>query len=399
MDTVIINNDIVDVSKFKKWHPGGSHILTSNRCNDVTDLFYSFHSNVNYSHLVVGRNEESGIPKYVFEFRQLNTLFKKEKWYEPSKLEFAKHIVICGTIFLASFCFLWLEYSILSGIAMGFFWQQSAGLGHDLGHSSVVTSRKGNMMIGSVMSTVTGISSVWWRHSHFQHHTHTNVKEEDPDIIHMPIFSISEKLLVPFYHNFLHEFVIVDKFAVLLIRIQHMTIFPILLFARFNLYAQSLIHIVNLYDSYVQVEKIGFCLFFCWQMAILYSFGFVKFMIFFLFSHLVSGILHFQIVISHWMSEVKSTEQQQIDHFLHTLETTVDVNCSKHLDWFHIGLQFQIAHHMFPKLPRSRLREATNLIKAICFKHNLPYKSASFFELNVQLYDVMKNVACNHTCM
>ena len=38
------------------------------------------------------------------------------------------------------------------------------------------------------------------------------------------------------------------------------------------------------------------------------------------------------------------------------LRTTIDVDCSEAMDWFHGGLQFQVEHHIFPILPRHNLR-------------------------------------------
>ena len=49
------------------------------------------------------------------------------------------------------------------------------------------------------------------------------------------------------------------------------------------------------------------------------------------------------------------------------------------LDWFYIGLQFQIEHHLFPRLPRHNLREARELVRAVCAKHGIHYHEESFF--------------------
>lgn len=38
------------------------------------------------------------------------------------------------------------------------------------------------------------------------------------------------------------------------------------------------------------------------------------------------------------------------------LATTMDVDCYPWLDWFHGGLQFQVVHHLFCRLPRHNLR-------------------------------------------
>lgn len=40
------------------------------------------------------------------------------------------------------------------------------------------------------------------------------------------------------------------------------------------------------------------------------------------------------------------------------LAGTLDWSCPGWLDWFHGGLQFQIEHHLFPRMPRANLRKA-----------------------------------------
>ena len=45
------------------------------------------------------------------------------------------------------------------------------------------------------------------------------------------------------------------------------------------------------------------------------------------------------------------------DGFLVTqLKGSLDVDCPPWMDWFHGGLQFQVEHHLWPKIPRHNLR-------------------------------------------
>lgn len=392
---VTLHNENVDVSSVMKWHPGGSLVLRDRKNADITDLFDGFHPNVKYSHLIV-KQASSYQPRptrHVADFRKLHMYFKRNGWYDPSPVHFASCTLFCLILLAFSLFNLVSNHITMGAIFMGLFWQQTAGLGHDLGHSSCFQKRRTNMIVGSIMSSVTGLSSAWWRHSHFQHHIHTNVREEDPDIIHLPIFSISHKILEPFYHNFLERHIRVSFFSCTLVRIQHITLYPILLFARLNLYVQSIYYILNRADVYARIETVGISLFFLCHLLFVRVIGIRRFMVFFVISHAVSGLLHVQIVISHWSSNVKSLNDESTDLFLHTLHTTSDIECHHYFDKFHLGLQFQVAHHMFPRLPRCRLREATDMIKIICKAHGLPYHSASFISLNKKLLTNLSQVA------
>ena len=58
---------------------------------------------------------------------------------------------------------------------------------------------------------------------------------------------------------------------------------------------------------------------------------------------------------------------------------TINWSCPAWLDWLHGGLQFQIEHHLFPRMPRHNLRKASPHVQALCRELRLPYHMPSFF--------------------
>lgn len=397
---VYIDQQKVDVTTLLKWHPGGRHSLESNHGNDVTDLFYAIHRGVKFSHLVV--KEDDGVPgsKYepphVRDFRKLHAWMQRAGWYDPTPRHFVMHMTVEALLFIASLCFTMKGSVVVGALLMGMFWHHSAGIGHDLGHSSVFQQRWMNCLIGSGMSAFTGLSSLWWRHSHFQHHIHTNVLPQDPDILHLPIFAITEKLFAHTSHEFLGKAICLDRVTATMVAIQHLTLYPLLFVARFNLYVQSIVHLatstMTAFNKYLfHIERLGFIFFVCWYVSLVYFMkSWKERIVFVLLSHVTSGILHVQIVISHWACETFG--DQKDDHYLHTLKTTMDVQCASCIDWVHLGLQFQVAHHLYPRLPRYRLRQATAYVIDICKEHDLPYLSHSFVGANLLLYNTMYQV-------
>jgi len=67
------------------------------------------------------------------------------------------------------------------------------------------------------------------------------------------------------------------------------------------------------------------------------------------------------------------------DFFKENLETTMDISCPTWMDWFHGGLQFQVEHHFYPRLPRHQLRQCSYRLQEICKKHNMKYHAHSFY--------------------
>merc|ERR1711988_1344726 len=103
-------------------------------------------------------------------------------------------------------------------------------------------------------------------------------------------------------------------------------------------------------------------------------------------SHAVAGILHVQIVLSHWSMhsyEGRAYTGPDDEWYITTMKTTMNVATSPLLDWVHIGLQFQIEHHLFPRLPRHNLRAAREYVRPLCKKHRIPYVEPGFLEGNL----------------
>merc|ERR1711964_653263 len=105
-----------------------------------------------------------------------------------------------------------------------------------------------------------------------------------------------------------------------------------------------------------------------------------------LVSHGYCGLLHLQITLSHWAMPAYNgvgygTNKVHRDHFIEVqFDTTTDIGCDKKDDWFHGGLQFQTAHHCFPRIPRHNLRKLKfDYLMEFCKKHNLSYVTSEGF--------------------
>jgi len=284
---------------------------------------------------------------------------------------------------------------------MGVCWQQMAGLGHDLGHSGVTHDFHTDHLIGSVMAAFMGLSVGWWKSDHNTHHVVCNAVEHDPNIQHMPMLAVTEKIFEQprFWDTYHKKWVGMDSVARLLVSFQHLFFYPLMAFGRINLYVQGFIYILGGHDRhhYPKTELAGLAAFFGWvgyvaacqpSWALAAGWVFV--------SHAVSGVLHVQIVLSHWSMETykgSPYSSLETEWYLMQMRTTMNVATHPLLDWVHIGLQFQLEHHLFPRLPRHNLRKARELVKAVCAKHDIQYHEPGFFAGNVEMWRALKTAA------
>lgn len=187
----------------------------------------------------------------------------------------------------------------------------------------------------------------------------------------------------------------------LLVPNQHYMFYLIMCFARYNLYVQSFMRLFNQKrHTYLHMFELATLIgFHWWQLHLCFYNGLWTGLGYLLLSHAVSGILEVQIILNHYSRPCNTgrvpDSQGQVyagDFFSRQVVTCMDVSCEPYLDWFHGGLHMQTVHHLFPRVVRTRLREATELIKPICAKHNLPYKSVGFFAANYEILRHLKAV-------
>ena len=75
------------------------------------------------------------------------------------------------------------------------------------------------------------------------------------------------------------------------------------------------------------------------------------------------------------------------------MRTTSDVICPESIGFIHGGLQLQVTHHLFPRLPRHNLKKASYLVKEFAEQNGLTYNEFGFVEGNKDVIGVLRNVA------
>jgi len=191
-----------------------------------------------------------------------------------------------------------------------------------------------------------------------------------------------------------------------LVRRQHWLYYPVMSVARFNLYAQSLTHALGI-GMYTKPETLwrrnlqvltllGFWVWLTALTMMLPTWG--SRFVFFMLAHNVAGILHVQITLSHFCMPSYSgvTYDNSTNGYVQTqLQGSLNIDCASWMDWFHGGLQFQVEHHLWPRVPRHRLRELKSVLMEFCKEHGLEYHQATFVRANYIMLCKLKEVAAS----
>lgn len=390
---ISIHGKVYNVTDWVKDHPGGDIPLFNFAGQDATDAFLAFHPASAWKKLddffagyYLSDHRVSEVSK---DYRRLVSEFTNLGLYEDKGhcalftiLSMVALFPVAVYLITTNSC--WAH--LAAGGMMGLIWIQSGWIGHDSGHYNVMFSPYFNRLAQILSGNcLTGISIAWWKRNHNAHHIACNSLEFDPDLQHMPFFAVSSKLFNSLNSYFYERTMVFDLFSRFMVSYQHLTFYPVMCIARLNLFAQSIILLLSKKKVTSRWQEIlGVIVFWSWY-PFLISFlpNWEERLMFVIASFVVTGIQHVQFCLNHFSSPVYVGNPKGNDWFEEQTNGTLNISCPPWMDWFHGGLQFQVEHHLFPRLPRCHLRRIAPLVKGLCKKHKLQYSCVSFMEANM----------------
>lgn len=338
------------------------------------------------------------------EYNKLHKEIIDANLYSCDYFRYVKELTRIGLMFGLSYYLLFCKnQQFLSAFVLAWAWQQSVFIAHDAGHISITHHYQLDNIFGmTIASWFGGLSLGWWKRNHNVHHLVTNDPIHDPDIQHIPFFAVSTQFFNNVYSTYYEKYLWFDKIAQILIPWQHYLYYPILCFGRFNLYRLSWNHI--LFNLGPRNGKAAWFRYYEFAGLIFFTYWFFYLIIYckleswkerfqyIMVSHITTVIVHVQITLSHFA--MSTSDLGVSESFpMRQLRTSMDVDCPRWLDFFHGGLQFQIVHHLFPRLPRHNLRAAQPYVLRFCEKVGIKYSIYGFSKGNNAVLSHLEEIA------
>jgi linoleoyl-CoA desaturase len=247
---------------------------------------------------------------------------------------------------------------------------------HDANHGSYFKSRRHNHLVGWTADALLGFSSYAWRVKHnVAHHTYTNVDGYDDDIEKTPYARFSPiQPTRPWY------------------RFQHIYVWP--LYSLMGLRWQTLgdinsIRVGSIGKSALRFPSgwtlaglVGGKVFYAtWAIVLpLLVFPWWKVATVYLGLSMVgSVVMAITFQLAHCVEEASFASPADLVSdrrvwAVHEVETTVDF-CphNKLLTWALGGLNYQIEHHLFPRLPHTLYPTIAPIVERNCLRHGVRY--------------------------
>jgi delta8-fatty-acid desaturase len=422
---VVIDGFAYDVGKFLKQqlHPGGNVILTQ-AGKDVTDIFHAYHP-AYVAKRMLPRYRKGPVcdvetSEMVLEFRAMRKSMEDAglydfHWYHY--LYWLWHVVYPG-LFLAAGIWMFLSegvhstgWYVVGGVLVGLAQHQWAFIWHDGSHSAIFNKWGPDFALSILCGTLGfGCSSSWWKYTHNNHHVNTNEYDRDTDVTHLPFYAVSKHMILSErtgkpMGNF------EAQLSRILVRIQAFTFFPVmLLIARGSLLVNMLImmfvtnkvptmqwqdfHFPRVWKNLDRLAVLGHI---AWvYVTFAYAVPEGHRLAAFLAHWVVVSSLHVQLVANHWERPNKFSQDETDPWVVKQIVTGRNYESGWLGDWLHGGLEFQIEHHIFPRLPKySLMRCRDEYIRPFATKWGIPYASTGFFPA---LYDTWRLLADVGNC-
>ncbi len=251
---------------------------------------------------------------------------------------------------------------------------------HDACHGSYSSKKWVNNFLGLTLNMLGGNAFIWKFKHNIIHHTYTNVDGVDDDIAKSPLMrQCSTQKWVP-AHRFQHIYVVL---------VYAISSFAWVALMDFNKYFSRRVHNTPLQKMDLR-EHVIF-----WASKVLYIafyvvipgmiVGWGAWAIGFTVMHLVMGLtlaMVFQLahVVEHTEFELAGIEPKQIENewAIHQIKTTANfAPKDKVISWFVGGLNYQVEHHLFPRVSHIHYPAISPIVKEVCQRHNLPYHEYS----------------------
>jgi fatty acid desaturase len=260
---------------------------------------------------------------------------------------------------------LWLQ--IPNALLMAFTFGQIGFIIHDVGHRQGFSSSRLNAFVGMLHANLLlGMGFAWWVEKHNQHHANPNQEDHDPDI-NLVVIALSEEEARS-RHGFLR------------FMIQHQAIFffPLLLLESPSLHKGSLEFLLRRTSKYRGLELLLVALHFVGFAALLLAtLGFWHGLVFILVQQALFGFYMASVFAPNHKGMPLLDKDTELDFMRRQILTARNVYPHPAVDYWYGGLNYQIEHHLFPTLPRNKLREAHAIVKQFCGEQGIDYYETS----------------------
>ena len=258
----------------------------------------------------------------------------------------------------------------LDAIAAGLVSGQLGFQLHDAGHKQMFEENWKNKLVGYLTGGgLLGMSFDWWVDKHNRHHASPNHVDDDPDINNLAIAYSREQAL--------------ERRGPMrwLAAYQAFAFFPMLFFLGFSMHVSSVAY------QFTPAAKRR------WQEfgimgahlavyagVLLYFLGPWQALLFMAIHKGVAGFYMASVFAPNHKGMPQVDDEAKLDFLRVQVLTARNVRSGPATDLWYGSLNYQIEHHLFPAMPRNRIRAAHRIVREFCGEVGVSYYETSVIQ-------------------
>jgi len=310
-----------------------------------------------------------------------NGLLDRQPAYYAGKTAFTLGLLAVSLALLFVLGDTWFQLANAAYLVVVFV--QISFLAHDFGHRqfsfrSPWKNTWATLILGNLLL---GISRQWWIDKHNEHHAHPNQLDVDPDV-DIPLLAFEEEQA--FEKRGLARFVV---------KYQAALIFPLSLLQSLSMLRSSVGFLASKKARRPLTESSLIAAHFALYFGLLFfSLDPLQAVLFVAVHRGLFGLFMVSVFAPNHKAMPLLEQGSEVDFLRRQVLTSRNVAAHPITDFWYGGLNYQIEHHLFPRLPRSKLREAQPIIRGFCRDHSIAYHETgvlrSYKEILKHLHEV-----------
>jgi fatty acid desaturase len=302
------------------------------------------------------------------EYAQLKHLLKnkglleKQPVYYTYRIALLLVLLLVGIVSLVLFRNFWLQ--MFDAVYLAFVFTQIGLLSHEAGHRQMFHELWKHDLLALVGGNfLLGMSYGWWLDKHNTHHSHPNQIDMDPDLdIPFLEFTGTEDLAT------------IGKLRQFLVKHQRLIFLPALMIVSVGLQANSVRFLFQKRAKYQRLESILMLAHFVCYFAFVFVFvGFLPGLLFILIHQALTGLYLGSIFAPNHKGMPMVEKESDMTFFHRQVLTSRNIYAHPVTDFVYGGLNYQIEHHLFPGMPRNKLKAAQPIVRTFCEEHLVSY--------------------------
>ena len=275
-----------------------------------------------------------------------------------------------------------LWFQLLNVALLAFAFTQLGYLGHDAGHRQIFGSAHRNDVFGLGINLLLGISRTWWVDTHNEHHVDPNDLDRDPHTA-LPVFAFSEDQARN-KEGFLRH----------VVGYQSYYFFPTLLLEGLGVRMASAQFLLatKVPGRWLEISLmvVHFAIYFG---LLFYALSWWHAVIFFAVHQSLMGLYFGSVFAPNHKGMPTFSREDKIGFLRRQVLTSRNVSANPVADFWYGGLNYQIEHHLFPSMPRNKLKKAQPIVRAFCEERDIAYAESGAFRSNIEILQFLHKVS------